>query len=530
MPSLPSLGPSLTPQRAAVYARVSSKEQIEGYSLDAQHRACREFCQTRRYTVIQDYADQGISAHTDMIAKRPQFAQMLADAEAGRFDVIVVHKMDRFARKLRLCLEVLEQLGRARVGVVSVSEPSLDYSTPQGFLFLTMLGGLAEWYSRNLAVETRKGWRERKLQGLYGGRLPYGVVKGEDGVPIPDTTPIDVDGRATNNHAGLLLAFERAAAGATDTEVAEALNTAGYRPKATARRARFTRDSTRTILANRFYVGELPVGKRGAEGWMPGVHEPIVPLDLFGDVQRQRARRATQPSAFKVARSTRTHALSGLVRCAACGELMHLEGGDRLYCWGRRQAAGCRAPSVASRVIEDELGDYFGQLQLPDDAREQILAAYQSTRPEVDDRRHQRARLESQLRKLGDLYVLSEMDKSEYEARRQELRTELGRLEETDAHGSPAMLQQLQDYLLNAADAWRDFDGPHRNQLARALFEVIMVDGGHLQGVRPRPEFQPYLVLAQETTRPPHQNGETAVSLESSRRRARGDSNPRSPA
>src|SRR5436190_18451226 len=115
---------------AATYVRVSSKEQVEGYSLDAQRRACQDFCASRGYTVVASYADEGVSAHTDNLAKRPDFARLLADAESGRFNVIVVHKMDRFARKLRVALECLEQLGRARVGVVSVSEPDLDYSTP----------------------------------------------------------------------------------------------------------------------------------------------------------------------------------------------------------------------------------------------------------------------------------------------------------------------------------------------------------------------------------------------------------------
>src|SRR3954449_2311776 len=243
-----------TVQRAALYVRVSSAEQVEGYSLDAQRRACRDFSALRGYTVATEYADEGVSAHTDNLAKRPAFSRMLADAESGRFGVIVVHKMDRFARKLRVALECLEQLGRAHVGVVSVSEPNLDYSTPQGFLFLSMLGALAEWYSRNLATETKKGWAERKRSGLYAGRLPFGSVKGEDGVPIADALPLEISGRTTSNHEGLLLAFERAAEGATDAEVAEALNAAGYRPSAHARRARFTREAIRTILANRFYV------------------------------------------------------------------------------------------------------------------------------------------------------------------------------------------------------------------------------------------------------------------------------------
>ena len=53
--------------------------------------------------------------------------------------------MDRFARKLRITLECLERLGRARVGVASVLEPDLDYSTPQGFMFLSMLGNSWFW-------------------------------------------------------------------------------------------------------------------------------------------------------------------------------------------------------------------------------------------------------------------------------------------------------------------------------------------------------------------------------------------------
>src|SRR5215211_413982 len=205
MSSVPPRRSAGNDRLAAIYVRVSSKEQVEGYSLDAQRRACRDFCEARGYTIVADYADEGVSAHTDNLAKRPAFSRMLADAEAGRFGVIVVHKMDRFARKLRVALECLERLGKAHVGVVSVSEPDLDYSTPQGFLFLSMLGALAEWYSRNLSTETRKGWAERKRRGLYAGRLPFGTVKGDDGIPAPDSRMLEVGGRSTSNHDGLKL-------------------------------------------------------------------------------------------------------------------------------------------------------------------------------------------------------------------------------------------------------------------------------------------------------------------------------------
>src|SRR5918994_5830608 len=140
MASLPQRRASGNDTLAAVYVRVSSKEQVEGYSLDAQRRGCRDFCTGRGFTIVAEYADEGVSAHTDNLAKRPDFSRLLADADAAPFSVIVVHKMDRFARKLRVALECLERLGRARVGAVSVSEPELDYSTPQGFLYLSLLG------------------------------------------------------------------------------------------------------------------------------------------------------------------------------------------------------------------------------------------------------------------------------------------------------------------------------------------------------------------------------------------------------
>jgi site-specific DNA recombinase len=426
---------------------------------------------------------------------------MLSDAEAGQFDVLIVHKMDRFARRLRLALECLERLGRARVGVVSVSEPNLDYSTPQGFLFLSMLGALAEWYSRNLSAEVKKGYAERKRRGLYGGRIPFGAVKGEDGVPMPDTQLLELDGRATSNYEGLQMAFDRAAEGATDADVAEMLNNAGYRPQSHARRARFTRDSVRAMLASRFYVSELPIGKRGKDGWVQAAHRTFVPLELFEAVQRHRERRTRRANSYSVNRGARVHAFSGLVRCAECGESMHQEGRQRLYCWGRRQrVGGCRAPSASLREVEQELGNYLRTLRLPEDTKQRILAVYADAQPEFQERARKRRTLESQLQRLGDLFVLGDLPKSEYETRRATLRAELALFAEADGHGHPEVLGRLEKYLLNAADAWDAADAAQRNKLARALLESIMIRDGHIAAVHPRPEFQPYFVLAESDT------------------------------
>src|SRR5829696_6585163 len=217
--------------RAALYERVSSEEQVEGYSLDAQDRAGRLYCEAHGWQVVQVYRDEGRSARTDDLAKRPAFQQMLADAEAGLIDAVIVHKLDRFARNLRVTLETLERLEGARVRFVSISE-QMDFATPIGKVVLSTLAAFAQFYSDNLSAETKKGKAERKAQGLFNGVLPFGLTTNTDGIPVPDP----------ETYSGLLLAFRLAAEGKSDREVATALNADGFRTSGNRGRNPFTKD------------------------------------------------------------------------------------------------------------------------------------------------------------------------------------------------------------------------------------------------------------------------------------------------
>ncbi len=150
-------GPAL---RVGLYYRVSSEEQVEGYSLDAQQRAARAYCELHGWTVVQEYRDEGKSARTEDLNRRPAFAKMVAHVDAGLLDVIVVHKLDRFARNLRVTLEILDRLDKRGVGFVSISE-QIDFTTPIGKVILATLGAFAQYYSDNLSHETKKGKAER---------------------------------------------------------------------------------------------------------------------------------------------------------------------------------------------------------------------------------------------------------------------------------------------------------------------------------------------------------------------------------
>ena len=126
--------------------------------------------------MVETYSEEGRSAWTESITKRPAFRRMLDDAQARRFDVVVTHTLDRFSRNLRVMLDAFHVFAQNDVTYVSVTQ-EIDYSKPEGKLFMTMLGAFAQYFSDALSGHTKKGMRERAHQGLFNGEPPFGYER-----------------------------------------------------------------------------------------------------------------------------------------------------------------------------------------------------------------------------------------------------------------------------------------------------------------------------------------------------------------
>jgi DNA invertase Pin-like site-specific DNA recombinase len=467
----------MTVKRAALYVRVSSEEQIEGYSLEAQDRAGRLYCDAHGWQIIDVYRDEGRSARTDDLARRPAFQQLLADAGAGHFDVIVVHKLDRFSRNLRVTLETLERLQTWDVGFVSISE-QMDFTTPIGKVVLATLAAFAQYYSDNLSLETKKGKAERKAQGLYNGLLPFGVKRNSAGIPVPDP----------ETYPGLLLAFEATTKGSSDREVAVLLNERGYRTSGNRGRNLFTKDTVRPLLQNRFYLGELPDGNGG---WRAGAHEPLLDDALFVAAQEARERRATNP--LPVKRQARVYSLSGLLRCHYCGGSLHIHQDKRrarAYCYRRRQGPKCEQRSTFLDVYETQILDYLESFSLPEDLQDALRGVQERSREGVADVAAQRQRIETQLANVRTMFELGDLSKDEYVERRERLLRQRDGLRETDEW--EAILAKAAAFLSDLPAAWRAADDAQRNALARMLFVQIRIKDEWVAAVEPQPSFAPF--------------------------------------
>lgn len=156
-------------KRAVGYARVSTDMQNES-SIDAQIYGIKEYCEKHGYGLVNTYIDFGISGTTD---QRPQFLQMIEDSKKGIFEAVMVHKGDRFARSRNLSSKYKEILAKNKIEFISVTE--CFGSEPESVLLEGLTEAMAEYYSRNLAREVRKGLLQKARDCLYtGGNLPLG--------------------------------------------------------------------------------------------------------------------------------------------------------------------------------------------------------------------------------------------------------------------------------------------------------------------------------------------------------------------
>jgi len=173
--------------RAAGYVRVSTEEQREeGYSLAAQRRQVKAFCDAKRWELAKVYADEGLSAKDTQ--NRPALQALLADAKAHGFDAVVICKLDRLSRNTRQLLALVEDHFTGNgVRLVSIGE-GIDPTTATGEFTLTVLAGLAQTERKQISERTKAGMGEARKQGRHIGRVGYGFRMGESGelVKVPE--------------------------------------------------------------------------------------------------------------------------------------------------------------------------------------------------------------------------------------------------------------------------------------------------------------------------------------------------------
>lgn len=302
-------------QHGAFYIRVSTDDQTE-YSPDAQLKALQEYAERNNIAVKQEhiFIDEGFSGRR--AEKRPAFQEMikLAKKKPKPFDMILVHKFDRFARN-REDSVVYKSLLRKECGikVVSITEQLEDDKF--SIILESMLEAMAEYYSLNLADEVKKGMIEKAKRGEYQSTPPFGYAIQEKKLKIvPEEAKI------------IKLIFEKYVYESESFfSIAKLINHMGIRTK---RGNRFENRNIEYILNNPIYAGKVrwnPDGKTCDQYKerkliiVDGQHQPIISWQLYDQAQKKLARHKKFHLPKKRPSQEYAHWLSGIIRCSHCG-------------------------------------------------------------------------------------------------------------------------------------------------------------------------------------------------------------------
>lgn len=341
--------------KAAIYARYSSDNQREE-SIEAQARAIKEYAEKEGIQIVKLYTDEARSATTD---NRPQFLQMIQDSKLGLFDIVLVHKLDRFARNRYDSAFYKRELKQNDVRLISILE-NLDDS-PESIILESVLEGMNEYYSANLSREVMKGMKETALQCKHtGGRPPLGFDVADDKTYVINEREAKC----------VKLMYELHSQGKGYALITDELNRQGYRTQ-TGRL--FSRTSIYDVLINEKYKGVYVFNrtakkKNGVrthrnskkeseiikiEGGMP----KIVSKELWDKVNNIIKNRKKGTNSAK-----ENYLLSGLISCGKCegsmvGNRRRAGRNKTMYktyeCSTRKRNKSCDMKAVNKEFVEE---------------------------------------------------------------------------------------------------------------------------------------------------------------------------------
>jgi len=463
------------------YCRVSSKEQIEGTSLESQELACREFGRSRAITVERVFVGRGESAK---FADRPELLEILdyCRTHKGKVDVLLVWKLDRLARNVTDHFNIKATLFKYGVQVISVTEP-ID-ANPEGKLLETILAGFAQFDNDVRAMRTVQGMRRKLQDGFFPWNPPLGyrtATRGEKKT-LPDEPVQPLFGL-------LQKAWKTLATGAyTKPAMLRLMTSWGITTK---KGEPLSAQSIDNLFSNPYYAGILvdPWSKEEYEGR----HPPMVTREEFARVQQIISARSRS---IPHHRERPEFPLRGSVRCPGCQKYMTSSfsrghGGRYAYYHCENRKCDARRSHPAAAVHEE-----FQTFLTTVTPKQELLTALRRVIAEQAEERHvamkknrdrlqeQASRISGQIRELIRMRAQGLVSDQEFIAEKAGLSRKQASLELASGDDSlsvrqiEADLDRLAAPLSDMAAAWEGLPVAQKRRFQQYVLPVGFLAGG----------------------------------------------------
>ena len=453
-------------ENVVIYARFSSHNQTEA-SIEGQLQVCYEYAKRNNYKVVQEYIDRAISGTTD---KRPEFQRMIEDSKTRAFSYVLVYQLDRFARDRYDSATYKHKLKKNGVRVISAKENiSADAS---GILMESVLEGMAEYYSAELAQKIKRGMKlNAEKCKSFGGQRPFGYNITEEKTFVINE----------NEAYWVRKIFEYYAVETPVMDILDMLKKAGVK---TTKDKDFTHDSLDRLLKNRRYIGEYTCGEITIPNGIP----KIVDEELFNRVQKAKTRSSYKQKQYS---PYGEYLLSGKLFCAECGSPIigtscrKHSGGKYFYykCNRRIKKKDCILPAIPREELELSVVEAV-RMQLTDQAINQIvddalikLNNNIERKNRVSKLKKQLTEVNEQIEKFTDLLIQSR-NIDIIMNRIDELKVKQQELEQVIFSEDVQEITYTKEYLIEKIRKIRDFDYCQKNY-AR-LFITTFVEGVYI--------------------------------------------------
>jgi len=452
----------------------------------------KEYALREGWTVVEELVEPGETAtNTD----RPVLQDLLKRIREGalRVDGVLAHKLNRMARNLDDYIPLRALLKKHGVRLLYVVE-RID-NTPAGRLLENMMASVAEFESSNLSEETKKGMRQKVLNGGWPHRPPRGYVSVRHLNERPLRSHCEIHPREGSLVAR---AFELFAAGQLSIKaIAGRLYRDGLQ---SATGTALAPSLLQKMLTNPFYIGRI----RWKDLDVAGEHPPLIDPSLFHRVQEVFRERSVSPL---TRRRTVGFPLKGLAICSRCrGHLTAEQHGRHGYYRCNRQAnsrSACdarycradRAEADIERILRTLQITRHTARQIEQQAHELIEQRTQTARNRAADAQKVAAATVSSLGALTELFIDGSLSSDEFRRRSYNTQEQQRQFEERLKALAlpPDVLQQRVSQLLAfATSLWDLYVHIHewrRSDLLRIVFASVVVGGDGVMGFTLRPPF-----------------------------------------
>jgi len=524
--------------RIAIYTRVSTEDQAkEGYSLEVQREYLESFALREGYEVFKVYCDDGISAYS---TRRPALQALLADAKAKRFELVLVHKIDRFSRNLKNLLMLIDELSSYGVAFKSATEP-FDTTTSAGKLMFQQLGSFAEFESNRIAERVFPGMVKGVQKGNWQGArfAPFGYTYNKE------KKLLEVEEREANI---VKLIYTMYLSGKSTYDIAAYLDRKEYK---TRTGKQFYNKFICGVLKNQVYTGKIVWNKKHYDKNQKtkkhykyikndpskiiiaqGRHLPIIDEGDFVQVQQKLAEKK---KTWRPRVKNKEYLLTGLLICAKCNHKYNgvssisnhrLNIKKRWYrCSGPyANHIRCTNSSVKAEDIEPEVTKVVVQLVQNERLKQcrwtTVTSSKDANFPYFDENaKIDFSEVKDKLKinqekqsKLTDAYLENLLGEDVYREKNSSLRTEEETLKkllagyelrEIERERSEGYIDRVKDFLDGYDDSKEKIDFATKKELAGLLFKNIKIAsclGGRLPQKRISFSlFAPFNFLFSET-------------------------------